>query len=75
MASSGRRCYAGAIITIGSVRCQLTAPAVPCAKVASNFIDGDLSLIDHDINPGSSRWYAAVISPGTIATGARVTVS
>ena len=64
---------AGAIIEIGTVRCQLTAPAVPCAKVASNFTDGDLSLIDHDLSPGSSRWYAAVLAPGTITTGDAVT--
>ncbi len=66
---------AGTVLEIGAVRCQLTAPAVPCSKVAPNFVDRDMSLIDHDLHPGASRWYAAVLQPGSITTGDAVIVS
>jgi len=65
----------GTVIDIGAVRCQLSAPAVPCAKNAQWFSDGDVSRIDHDLHPGASRWYASVISPGSISTGDAVVVS
>lgn len=65
----------GTIIDIGEVRCQLSAPAVPCRKNAQWFTDGDYSRIDHDLHPGVSRWYASVLRPGSIVAGAPVTVS
>ena len=65
----------GTIIDLGGVRCQLSAPAVPCSKNAPWFIDGDISLMDHDQHPGKSRWYASVLTPGNVATGDAVTVS
>ena len=66
---------AGTVLDIGKVRCQLTSPAVPCSKIAANFTDREISLVDHNINPGNSRWYAAVIRPGTITISDAVTVS
>lgn len=66
---------AGTVLDIGEVRCQITSPAVPCSKIAANFTDRKISLVDHDINPGSSRWYAAVVRPGAITSGDAVTVS
>ncbi|MFN3258046.1 MAG: MOSC domain-containing protein [Ilumatobacter sp.] len=65
----------GTIIDIGDVRCQLSAPATPCKKNAPWFLDGDFMVMDHDRHPGTSRWYASVLRPGTITTGAPVTVS
>jgi MOSC domain-containing protein YiiM len=66
---------AGTVLDIGAVRCQLTSPAVPCSKIAANFTGRQISLVDHAINPGSSRWYAAVVRPGAIMGGDVVTVS
>ncbi|MGK0276154.1 MAG: MOSC domain-containing protein YiiM [Ilumatobacter sp.] len=66
---------AGTVLDVGEVRCQLTAPAVPCSKIAANFTNREISLVDHAINPGSSRWYAAVVRPGVITSGDVVTVS
>src|SRR5690606_25229495 len=59
---------AGTIIDIGSVRCQLSAPSTPCAKNRRWFRNGAIDRMDHDRNPGSSRWYATVLHPGTIST-------
>lgn len=66
---------AGTIIDIGDVRCQLSAPAVPCSKNAQWFIDGEISLMDHALHPGQSRWYASVLCPGSITTGDPVLVT
>lgn len=49
--------------------------AVPCSKIAANFTNREISRVDHVINPGSSRWYAAVVQPGVITSGDVVTVS
>jgi MOSC domain-containing protein YiiM len=65
----------GTIVDIGEVRCQLSAPAVPCSKNAQWFTGGDISLIDHSLHPGQSRWYASVLRPGSITTGDPVTIS
>ena len=65
----------GTIIDLGDVRCQLSAPAEPCSKNAAWFVDGDVSLMDHELHPGSSRWYASVLRPATIRPGDPVTVS
>lgn len=66
--------HAGTILDVGSVRCQLSAPATPCRKNRRWFIGGEIDRMDHDRHPGSSRWYATVLRPGTIATGDRVVV-
>jgi MOSC domain-containing protein YiiM len=65
---------AGTVIDIGSVRCQLSAPAAPCSKNRKWFIGGEISRMDHDLHPGWSRWYASVLRTGTIATGDPVVV-
>jgi MOSC domain-containing protein YiiM len=65
---------AGAVLQIGSVRCQLSAPAEPCSKNRRWFSDRDVSRIDHGVHPGWSRWYASVVGTGSIATGDAVTV-
>ncbi len=69
----------GTIIDIGpgadAVRLQLSAPAVPCSKNSGYFIGNDINLMDHDRNPGQSRWYASVLRPGAITGGDTVIVS
>lgn len=65
---------AGTVVDIGAVRCQLSAPATPCSKNKRWFRDGEIDRMDHDLHPGSSRWYASVLVPGSITTGDTVTV-
>lgn len=65
---------AGMLVEIDSVLCRLSAPAVPCRKNAQWFADGDSRRIAHDRHPGWSRWYASVLRPGRIETGADVIV-
>ncbi len=65
---------AGTILDIGSVRAQLSAPATPCSKNRRWFLNGAIDRMDHDRNPGRSRWYATVLRGGTISTGEPVVV-
>jgi MOSC domain-containing protein YiiM len=65
--AEGRRVRVG-----DSVVAQLTFPATPCAKNARWFEDRDYDRMDHDLHPGSSRWYAKVLAGGPIAVGDRV---
>ncbi len=69
------RLRGGAIVEIGDVRCRLTAAAAPCTNIASWFRDGDFSRIDHRRHPGWSRWYATVLSGGTVTTGDAVHIA
>jgi MOSC domain-containing protein YiiM len=48
---------------------QITEPAVPCKNQTRWFEGGDYRRMSYDHHPGWSRWYAAVLSPGRIATG------
>jgi len=63
----------GMRFSIGSgddaITCQLSLPAVPCSKNNAWFLGNDIDRMDHDLNPGFSRWYASVLSPGSVATG------
>jgi len=65
---------AGTILDVGEVRCQLSAPAEPCTSNRQWFLDGAIGRMDDDQNPGSSRWYASVLRPGSITTGDPVVV-
>jgi MOSC domain-containing protein YiiM len=67
--------HGGMIIDLGGVRCQLSAPAAPCQKNAQWFSDGDVSRIDDASHPGAARWYASVLTNGSIAPGDPVVVS
>jgi MOSC domain-containing protein YiiM len=53
---------------------ELSWPAPPCRHQMQWFSDGDYNRIDHDRNPGFSRWYAWVRRPGPVAAGDRVVV-
>lgn len=70
----------GTVISIGDpsgggVRIQLSSPSVPCSQNSTFFTDGEFKLMDHDRHPGTSRWYASVLSTGSINTGDAVVVS
>lgn len=69
----------GTIMRLGTgpdaVRLQLSSPSDPCSKNSAFFKNNDINLMDHDRNPGHSRWYASVLHPGTITAGDEVTVS
>ena len=65
---------AGLELTIGAVRCRLSAPAVPCAKNNQWFSDGTSSHLDHDLHLGQSRWYATVLAGGRIEPGDAVRI-
>lgn len=54
------------------VELEITWPAIPCGKNAQWFADRDSKRISHDLHPGWSRWYAKVITPGSIDVGSAV---
>ncbi len=64
----------GAIVAVGDVRLELSAYAVPCAKNAQWFVDGDFRRMLQDTHPGWSRIYATVLDPGVVRTGDAVVV-
>lgn len=69
-----RELRAGLVVSIGEVTCRLSAPAVPCKKNDRWFSDGTSRRMHHDVNPGMSRWYATVLTPGMVRPGDTVTV-
>lgn len=48
---------------------EITDTATPCAKNAQWFADSKFSRMSDARHPGSSRWYARVLTPGVVATG------
>lgn len=68
------RLRGGVTIEIGPVRLVTTSPAAPCHKIGECFTDRDWSRIDHSRRPGWARWYASVVTGGTIASGDQLTV-
>lgn len=65
----------GMRFSMGEVECELSLPAVPCSKNNAWFLGADIDRMDHDLNPGFSRWYASVLVPGTINPGDGVSFS
>ena len=57
------------------VEIEITDPATPCKQIAASFTGGEIERIAHVRNPGWSRLYARIISPGSIRIGDTVTVS
>lgn len=66
--------HPGTILRIGSVVCELSAWSQPCTKNSRWFADGDHRRIEHELHPGWSRVYAAVLRPGRIEVGDDVEV-
>lgn len=66
---------AGLVVTIGDVRMRLSSPAAPCTKTSGSFADCNHVRMAHELHPGWGRWYASVLSGGTIHPGDTVTVT
>jgi MOSC domain-containing protein YiiM len=63
----------GLVLQVGKdLVCELTGPAVPCKKNRDWFLAGDFRRMSHTKHPGWSRWYAAVLAPGSISQGDEV---
>lgn len=59
----------GARLHLGSTVAVLSMPALPCKKNAAWFTDGDFMRMHHERNPALTRWYASVMTDGTVALG------
>ena len=69
------RMRGGLTITIGDVVLRTSGPAAPCHKIGDCFTERHWDRIDHVARPGWARWYASVLSGGTVAPGDIVTIS
>lgn len=58
-----------------SVVLELTRDTTPCRTIMNQFADKKFSRIAHRHHPGWSRWYARVISEGTVRAGDPVALS
>ena len=69
------RMRGGLTITIGDIVLLTSSPAAPCHKIGDCFTERHWGRIDHVERPGWARWYASVLSGGTVSSGAAVTVT
>ncbi len=60
----GDRFFVGDTVLI-----EITWPAIPCGKNSRWFADQNHRRIHHELHPGDARWYAKVVSGGSIQTG------
>ncbi len=66
----------GSRLRIGAaVMLEITSHAKPCSQIAGSFRDGAIACLDERLNPGRSRLYARVLTPGMIAVGDPVTIT
>ena len=59
----------GTRIRVGTVLAEISLPTIPCKQIRPFFTSAAVRRVDHDRHPGSSRWYATVVEPGSIAVG------
>jgi MOSC domain-containing protein YiiM len=64
----------GTIVQVGGASLEISSYAVPCAKNAGWFSDGDFGRLHHERSPGRSRVYAWVLAPGEVSRGDAVIV-
>jgi MOSC domain-containing protein YiiM len=69
------RMRGGLTITIGDVVLRTSSPAAPCRKIGDSFTGRHWNRIDHVERPGWARWYASVLSGGTVSPGDAVTIT
>jgi MOSC domain-containing protein YiiM len=69
------RMRGGLTITIGDVVLRTSSPAAPCHKIGDSFNERHWNRIDHVERPGWARWYASVLTGGTVSPGDSVTVT
>ena len=48
---------------------EITGPAPPCKTIRSSFLDNEFTALSHKLISGQTRWYASVITPGTVVLG------
>lgn len=64
-----------AVLAVGDeVRLQLTKRVEPCRTIAGAFDGGDFKRIKPDRVPDQARWYARVLTEGTVRPGDEVRV-
>ena len=61
-------------LRIGDALIELTSATAPCHIIADQFRDEDSGRIDHGLNPGWSRWCAAVLEEAVVAPGDAVSL-
>lgn len=54
---------------------QLASRVEPCSTIKAYFADGNFKRIKPDRAPGETRWYARVLSEGTVRPGDAVRVA
>lgn len=64
----------GVRLGIGEVVAELSAYAIPCAKIRESFVDHHFNRVHHERHPGFSRMYAWVVRGGVIRPGDPVVV-
>jgi len=65
----------GARLKLGSqVEVEITNYTEPCHTIRDNFIGQDLKRMLQEVNPGWSRVYARVLTPGAIRVSDQVTL-
>lgn len=65
----------GARLAVGDeVRLEVTSFTVPCKTIAGSFTDGLFKRISEKVNPGWSRVYSKVLTPGTIESGCSIII-
>ncbi len=69
------RLRGGLTIAVGEVVLITSSPAAPCRKIGDCFTERHWNRIDHGEHPGWARWYASVLTGGTIRPGDTVTVT
>lgn len=65
----------GAQVQIGDMLCEISLYALPCAKNAAWFTDGDFERMHHRREEGVSRVYATVLKLGVVHQGDTVVLS
>jgi MOSC domain-containing protein YiiM len=69
------RMRGGLTIEIGDVRLRTSSPAAPCRTIGDCFVERDWNRIDHIERPGWARWYASVLTGGSIRPGDQATIT
>jgi hypothetical protein len=67
------RVVPGSQLRLGEVLCEVSSYALPCAKNARWFLDGDFDAMHHRHGP-VSRVYATVLEPGSVRLGDSATL-
>ena len=66
----------GVVLEIGdALRLQLASKVEPCRTIAGAFAGGEFKRIKPDRHPGQTRWYARVLSEGTVRPGDEIRIA